>query len=456
MAAFDAQYDAQAAWEERLFATVPQPAQVREAADMQSAKVSVLGKGTVVQVLDRCVLDNGTVRVRVAPAEDAGLGGWLSAKVLGDWRALPPSRGAIKRLHYGWKAGSEFSLISSKTPDGGVFFLRGVVGADPKPGAPAPTVVVFAHGGGYNLGVWIPVIEHLHVLWREAGETYEVVALDWIGHGHGRRLPGEGAAADRFDIASLGPDDVFAVLDDAGADDARFATAGRRVVGVGHSNGGMILALSEQRRPGAFAGLVLFEPIIYDSDALGTTASDNFLWLEGMAAKRKYEFEVGREDNFGVASRYFDKALMGWEAGAKRYYVEFGMREVRRVGAASVVLYCPKDVEQALFANTPVSAAKAFRGLGKIRCPVRVCCGGASKTLGNTGLDTPEASVQLNRANFRRISDAVASPRKTALPGFESDGPVAVCPAPVTHDIPQMDAAWSARFVAASLRHDLK
>ena len=184
MAAFDAQYDAQAAWEERLFATVPQPAQVREAADMQSAKVSVLGKGTVVQVLDRCVLDNGTVRVRVAPAEDAGLGGWLSAKVLGDWRALPPSRGAIKRLHYGWKAGSEFSLVSSKTPDGGVFFLRGVVGADPTPGAPAPTVVVFAHGGGYNLGVWIPVIEHLHALWREAGETYEVVALDWIGHGH--------------------------------------------------------------------------------------------------------------------------------------------------------------------------------------------------------------------------------------------------------------------------------
>ena len=318
MAAFDAQYDAQAAWEERLFATVPQPAQVREAADMQSAKVSVLGKGTVVQVLDRCVLDNGTVRVRVAPAEDAGLGGWLSAKVLGDWRALPPSRGAIKRLHYGWKAGSEFSLVSSKTPDGGVFFLRGVVGADPTPGAPAPTVVVFAHGGGYNLGVWIPVIEHLHVLWREAGETYEVVALDWIGHGHGRRLPGEGTAADRFDIAALGPDDVFAVLDDAGADDARFATAGRRVVGVGHSNGGMILALSEQRRPGAFAGLILFEPIIYDADALGTTASDNFLWLEGMAAKRKYEFEVGREDNFGVASRYFDKALMGWEAGAKR------------------------------------------------------------------------------------------------------------------------------------------
>ena len=139
----------------------------------------------------------------------------------------------------------------------------------------------------------------------------------------------------------------------------------------------------------------------------------------------------------------------------RRYYVEFGMREVRRVGAASVVLYCPKDVEQALFANTPVSAAKAFRGLGSIRCPVRVCCGGASKTLGNTGLETPEASVRLNRANFRRISDAVASPRKAALPGLESDGPVAVCPAPATHDIPQMDAAWSARFVAASLRHDL-
>ena len=43
------------------------------------------------------------------------------------------------------QAGSEFSLISSKTPDGGVFFLRGVVGADP---ARSPDPEPEARAGG--------------------------------------------------------------------------------------------------------------------------------------------------------------------------------------------------------------------------------------------------------------------------------------------------------------------
>ena len=262
MARFEEGYDAQAAWEERLEAFLPQPAQVRAAAAMDSAKVSVLGKGTRVKVLERAVVGNGTVRVRVSPDQDSGLGGWLSAKVLSEWRTLPPSRGEVKECHFGWSTKAEFSLWSGKTLDG-VHFLRGVVGAAAESEAAEPTVLLFLHGGGYNLGVWIPVVEHLHAECVSRRERYEVVLIDWIGHGRGRRLPGEAAAADRFDIAELGPRDVFSVLDDDGADDARFRTTGRRVVGVGHSNGGMILALAEQRRPGAFAGLVLCEPIIY-------------------------------------------------------------------------------------------------------------------------------------------------------------------------------------------------
>lgn len=132
------------------------------------------------------------------------------------------------------------------------------------------------------------------------------------------------------------------------------------------------------------------------------------------------------------------------------------MREVRRVGSAKVVLYCPKDVEQALFANTPVSAAKAFANLSKITCKVRLCCGGSARTLGDTALNDAGASVKLNKANFKRIALATANPLRDKIPNYPGEfvGPVAVCP-DAAHDIPMVDALWTATFLAASLRHDM-
>ena len=89
MASFDATvFDAEAAWEERLEAMLPGPGQVRESPEMGSAKVTVLTKGTVVKVHEMVVLGNGTVRVRVEPTADAGLGGWLSANVADCTRLL--------------------------------------------------------------------------------------------------------------------------------------------------------------------------------------------------------------------------------------------------------------------------------------------------------------------------------------------------------------------------------
>ena len=134
------------------------------------------------------------------------------------------------------------------------------------------------------------------------------------------------------------------------------------------------------------------------------------------------------------------------------------MREVRSVGAIKVVLHCPCDVERALFANTPRSAKAAFAGLPAIACPVRLCCGAASKTLGNASLEDGDESMRLNKANFKKVSDAVAAPRKGPIPGLDCawHGPVAVCPGPATHDIPQMNARWTAAFVGAALRHDVE
>lgn len=452
MASFDATvFDAEAAWEERLEAMLPGPGQVRESPEMGSAKVTVLTKGTVVKVHEMVVLGNGTVRVRVEPTADAGLGGWLSAKILVDWRAAPRSRGPLKEIRVG--DGGGVGLTSAKTL-AGVHFVRGVVGA---PGTEDPTILLFLHGGGYNCGVWLPVIAALHSGCLESGDSYECIAIDWIGHGRGRKLPGSGSGGDRFDIAKLGAEDVFSVLDDAGDEDGAFRVEGRRVVGVGHSNGAMILAHAETRRPGSFAGFVWYEPIIYEKDAMRTTADDNFAMLEQMAAKRKYEFEVAPEDNFSIAAAYFDRALGDWESDARRYYVEFGMREVRRVGSAKVVLYCPKDVEKALFANTPAAARAAFAGLPTIACATRVACGEASRSLGNSTLVDETESLARSKANYRAIASRVANPLARPIPGFGGDwcGPVGICPG-ARHDIPQINAKWTADYLLASLRHDHK
>lgn len=133
------------------------------------------------------------------------------------------------------------------------------------------------------------------------------------------------------------------------------------------------------------------------------------------------------------------------------------MREVRRVGSSSVVLYCAKDVEQALFANTPISAGEAFRNLGAVACPARVACGGESRTLGNTGYADTAKSLRQNKDNFAKIAARVARPVAGPIPGFGGDwcDSVGVCPG-ARHDIPQFNSQWTAAYLHASLRHDFK
>lgn len=129
--------------------------------------------------------------------------------------------------------------------------------------------VLLAHANGFCAGVFAPLAAALG--------HHRCVSYDARAHGHSTR----GSA----DMSWEGHrDDVLAVHDALGL---------TRAVGVGHSMGGAALLLAEQLRPGTFAALWLFEPIVFPSEF--ANVDDNPM-ARG-ALRRRSRFE-SREEAF--------------------------------------------------------------------------------------------------------------------------------------------------------------
>jgi pimeloyl-ACP methyl ester carboxylesterase len=204
--------------------------------------------------------------------------------------------------------------------------------------------LLLCHPTGFLAMTWAPLAAEL------AGVAH-CWALDFRGHG-------DSTAPDSGDFAWTGmADDVLAVVDHLGLAKVRAA---------GHSMGGAALLMAEQRRPGTFAGLWLYEPIVFPR-AEGRASGPNP--MSAAAGRRRPRFPDRETAYANFASK---PPLNTLAPAALRAYVDQGLRDVP--GNDAVELKCTPEVESSVFDSG--ATPSTFARLGEVRCHVTVAVSG--------------------------------------------------------------------------------
>lgn len=204
--------------------------------------------------------------------------------------------------------------------------------------------LLLCHPTGFLGMTWAPMA-------RELAPVARCWAMDFRGHG-------ESTSPRSGDFSWIGmADDVLAVVDALGLAGAR---------GVGHSMGGAALLLAEQRRPGTFTSLWVFEPIVFPP-LEGTAGRPNPLAAAARRRRPRFPDRQAAYENF--ASK---PPLASLAPEALRAYVEFGLRPADDGDA--VELACTPETEARVFDNGMTHPT--FAHLGEVGCPVVVAASG--------------------------------------------------------------------------------
>ena len=220
--------------------------------------------------------------------------------------------------------------------------------------------LLMAHATGFCGPVLGPLAAYLsaHVhSWaydaRGHGDTDTPAGLDW-------------------DWASFA-DDVLAVVDGLGLE---------RPFGFGHSSGGAALLEAEARRPGTFAALWCYEPIVWPEITDELAASRRPL-ISG-ALKRRDRFASREEAYENFSSK---PPLESLDARALRAYVDCGFS----ADAEGVRLKCPPFVEASIYRQG--LRHDGFSRLAGVRCLVTIAHGGRSMAMGPPVVEAQAAAL---------------------------------------------------------------
>jgi pimeloyl-ACP methyl ester carboxylesterase len=202
--------------------------------------------------------------------------------------------------------------------------------------------LLLCHATVFHGRVWQPVADHL--------PDRHSLALDFRGHGDSP-LP----ASTDIDWRGFA-DDVLAVVDALGLEHVRAA---------GHSKGGAALLLAEQARPGTFAAIYCYEPIVFPPMPESFVRGENP--LAAGARKRRAAFASFDEAEANFASK---PPLDVLHPDALRAYVRDGFWAD---GDGVVHLKCRPEIEARAYEMG--GRHDGFARLGEIRCPVTVARG---------------------------------------------------------------------------------
>jgi pimeloyl-ACP methyl ester carboxylesterase len=257
---------------------------------------------------------------------------------------------------------------------GGVDLATWDLGGDGPP-------LLLAHATGFHGRCWLPLAPSLT-------ERFHVWAYDHRGHGSSGHAPD----GDYRDWARF-VDDCLAVVDRLGLPQPWAA---------GHSLGGAVLLLAEQRRPGTFRALYCYEPVVIPDSAGAAAGGNGDGDLSVLARKRRNVFA----DREAAWANYRAKPPYSrFTPEALSCYVAYGLVD-RPDG--TVALACPGEEEATVYEGAPHQPA--YRQLPELRLPVTVAGSADGSALGAELL--------------RHLAERIPGGRSEILEGLSHFGPM--------------------------------
>ncbi len=196
--------------------------------------------------------------------------------------------------------------------------------------------IFLAHATGFHARCWDQVVAHL--------PGRHCYALDMRGHGRSDK------PAPPYPWLNFGKD-VAEVARAIGLRDA---------IGAGHSKGGHAVTYAAAHVPGAFASLLLVDPVIMPREAYREQQMG-----EHFAARRRNEWASPEE----MFERFKDRPPFNtWEPAVLRDYCEFGL--LPAPSGKGYVLACPPEIEAATYGGS--LGSDIYDEIARIDIPVRV------------------------------------------------------------------------------------
>ncbi|KAA0237810.1 alpha/beta hydrolase [bacterium] len=196
--------------------------------------------------------------------------------------------------------------------------------------------IFLAHATGFHARCWDQVVERL--------PGRHCYALDMRGHGRSEK-PAPPYLWLNF------AQDVAALARLLGLRDA---------LGVGHSKGGYAVARAAAMEPGAFAKLLLIDPVIMPRPAYAA-----FPLTEHFASRRRNEWASAEE----MFERFKDRPPFDrWDPAVLRDYCVYGLQPA--ASGEGFVLACPPEIEAATYLGS--AGGDPYDDIESLTIPVRV------------------------------------------------------------------------------------